>query len=70
MMPPTPAWRSCTASTYGQAGKLKPLEAESDLPFYVDVLGAVDKRKSFLGVPYKGIMAMTTVEQAGEIADR
>jgi len=51
------------------AGKLKPLEAEGDLPFYVDVLGAVDKRKSFLGVPYKGIVAMTTVEEAGEIAD-
>lgn len=50
-------------------GKLKPLEAEGDLPFYVDVLGAVDKRKSFLGVPYKGIVPMTTVEQAGEIAE-
>jgi len=50
------------------AGKLKPLQAEGDLPFYVDVLGAIDKRKSFLGVPYKGIVAMTTVEEAGEIA--
>jgi len=51
------------------AGKLKPMEKESDLPFYVDVLGAIDKRKSFLGVPYKGITAMTTVEEAGEIVD-
>jgi hypothetical protein len=51
------------------AGKLKPLEAKGDLPFYVDALGAIDKRKSFLGVPYKGITAMTTVEEAGEIAD-
>lgn len=51
------------------AGKLKPIEAEGDLPFYIDVLGAVDKRKSFLGVPYKGLTAMTTVEEAGEIVD-
>jgi len=51
------------------AGKLNPIEEEGDLPFYVDVLGAIDKRKSFLGVPYKGITAMTTVDEAGEIVD-
>ncbi|MFC3341497.1 DUF5696 domain-containing protein [Paenibacillus abyssi] len=50
-------------------GQLTPVEAEGGLPFYVDVLGAVDKRKSFLGVPYKGLVPMTTIEQAGEIAD-
>ncbi|RAP76870.1 hypothetical protein DL346_12150 [Paenibacillus montanisoli] len=49
---------------------LKPKEASGSaaLPFYLDVLGAVDKRKSFLGIPYKGLMPMTTVKQAGEIA--
>lgn len=51
------------------AGKIAPIAEEGDIPFYVDVLGAVDKRKSFLGVPYKGIVAMTTIEEAGEIAD-
>jgi hypothetical protein len=49
------------------AGKLKPIEANNDMPFYVDVLGAVDKRKTFLGVPYQGIVSMTTFEEAGEI---
>lgn len=51
-------------------GVLKPREAEGDLPFYLDVLGAVDKRKSFLGVPYKGLVPMTTFEEAGVIARR
>ena len=50
-------------------GALKPRDAEGDLPFYLDVLGAVDKRKSFLGVPYKGLVPMTTYAQAGEIAE-
>ncbi|MBB3114634.1 hypothetical protein FHS18_006772 [Paenibacillus phyllosphaerae] len=54
-----------------EEGHLTPIEAanEEGLPFFVDVLGAIDKRKSFLGVPYKGLLPMTTVEQAGEIAD-
>ncbi|MFS0857469.1 DUF5696 domain-containing protein [Paenibacillus taichungensis] len=47
---------------------LKPLEDESILPFYVDVLGAVDKKASFLGVPYRTTLAMTTYEQAAEMA--
>ncbi|MFB9327930.1 DUF5696 domain-containing protein [Paenibacillus aurantiacus] len=52
-------------------GRLNAIAAEDEegLPFFVDVLGAVDKRKSFLGVPYKGIVPMTTVQQADEIAD-
>ncbi|SFF28700.1 hypothetical protein SAMN05216378_5796 [Paenibacillus catalpae] len=50
-------------------GLLKPVEAGEGLPFFVDVLGAIDKRKSFLGVPYKGLVPMTTVDQAGVIAD-
>ncbi|QHW34500.1 hypothetical protein GZH47_29375 [Paenibacillus rhizovicinus] len=51
-----------------EQGVLKPLKTEGQLPFYVDVLGAVDKQKSFLGVPYKGLMPMTTIDQAGQIA--
>lgn len=49
-------------------GVLQPLKAQAQLPFYVDLLGAVDKRKSFLGVPYKGLMTMTTIDQASQIA--
>ncbi|WP_274361293.1 DUF5696 domain-containing protein [Paenibacillus thermotolerans] len=51
-------------------GKLKPLESEGDMPFFLSVLGAVDKRKTFLGVPYNGMIAMTSFEDAGSIADR
>ncbi|MFC4808581.1 DUF5696 domain-containing protein [Paenibacillus sp. GCM10023250] len=51
-----------------KAGVLQPLKPQAQLPFYVDLLGAVDRRKSFLGVPYKGLMTMTTIEQASRIA--
>ena len=51
-------------------GKLKRLPSEGDLPFFLSVLGAVDKRKTFLGVPYKGMLSMTTFDEAGAIADR
>ncbi|HEX7056902.1 MAG TPA: DUF5696 domain-containing protein [Bacilli bacterium] len=51
-------------------GVLKPRKAKKNLPFYVDILGAVEKRKTFLGVPYKGLVPMTTFAEAGEIADK
>lgn len=47
---------------------LKPLAEQTALPFYVDVLGAVDKKASFLSVPYRTTIAMTTYEQATEMA--
>lgn len=56
--------------TLERQGDLTPLTEQADLPFYVSVLGAVDKRKTFLGVPYQGIVPLTTFEQAGEMADR
>lgn len=49
---------------------LKPITGEADMPFYMSVLGAVDKRKTFLGVPYKGMTSMTTFDEAGEIVDQ
>ncbi|CAH1207145.1 DUF5696 domain-containing protein [Paenibacillus sp. JJ-223] len=51
-----------------ERGQLKPIGEEGGLPFYVNVLGAVDKRASFLGVPYRSLMAMTTYGQASEMA--
>ncbi|WP_339303329.1 DUF5696 domain-containing protein [Paenibacillus sp. FSL R5-0519] len=47
---------------------LKPLAEQTELPFYMDVLGAVDKKASFLSVPYRSTLAMTTYEQAAEMA--
>jgi hypothetical protein len=56
--------------TLERQGVLQPLEAEGEMPFYVSVLGAVDVRKTFLGVPYKGMIAMTTFDEAQAIARR
>lgn len=60
------------ARTYREAlvgqNKLQPLEEGADLPFYVDVLGSIDKQKSFLGVPYDAVVSMTSFEEAGQIA--
>ncbi|MCA0754978.1 hypothetical protein KP806_07935 [Paenibacillus sp. N4] len=50
------------------AGALKPLKEETALPFYLDIAGAVDKQKSFLGVPYRSVVSMTNFEQASELA--
>ncbi|MBP3965152.1 hypothetical protein I8J30_20715 [Paenibacillus sp. DLE-14] len=49
---------------------LKPIGSQTGLPFYLDVLGAVDKQKSILGIPYKGLMPMTTIDQAGQMAEQ
>lgn len=39
------------------------------LPFFLDILGAVDKRQTFLGVPYYAATPLTTYEQAEQIID-
>lgn len=49
---------------------LHPLEAGGEIPFYLDMLGAVDKQKSLLGVPYRSEIAMTSYGQAGQIAEQ
>lgn len=51
-------------------GMLTPLADERDLPLFVSVLGAVDKRKTFLGIPYRGMVSMTTFEEASEMVNR
>ncbi|CAI6016593.1 hypothetical protein PAECIP112173_00086 [Paenibacillus sp. JJ-100] len=53
-----------------EAGVLEPLTEQTELPFYMDILGAVDIRTSFLSVPYRTTLPMTTYEQAAEIASR
>ena len=35
-----------------------------DIPLYLDVLGGVETKKHVMGVPYTGISAMTTYEEA------
>jgi len=55
--------------TEEEAG-MRPITADSGkLPFYVDVVGAVTKTKSILGVPYESQFPVTTFKEAGVIAD-
>lgn len=53
-----------------QQGVLSPLTGEQELPMFVSVLGAIDKRKTILGVPYQGMVPMTTFKQAEAIVDQ
>lgn len=50
-------------------GKLTEQTASGELPFYMDIIGGVETKKHFVGVPYDGIYAMTTYEQAGKLVD-
>ncbi|WDH84640.1 DUF5696 domain-containing protein [Paenibacillus urinalis] len=51
-----------------EQGVLQPLAAQEDIPFYVDIVGAIDKQQSFLGVPYDATVPMTTFKEAQGIA--
>lgn len=53
-----------------EEGILKPLSDKQSMPFYLSVLGAVDKRKTFLGIPYKGMVSMTSFNEASHIVER
>ncbi len=44
-------------------------EEETDIPFYLDVVGGVKMQQSILGVPYLSVYPMTTFEEAGIIVD-
>lgn len=41
----------------------------SDIPFYLDFIGAINKTQYFLGMPRKGTEPLTTFAQASEIID-
>lgn len=48
---------------------LKKVSSDRKAPFYLDILGGVEKRVAFMGIPYRTTYAMTTFEEAGLIAD-
>src|SRR5690606_31319073 len=52
-----------------EKGLLSKLESEEGIPFYIELLGAIDKTKPIMGMPLKGIEALTTYEQAEKIID-
>lgn len=47
--------------------KLTRLEASSKLPFYVEFIGGIPKKKFFLGIPYHAYESLTTFEQAQKV---
>ncbi|MCC3372034.1 DUF5696 domain-containing protein [Cohnella sp. REN36] len=42
-------------------------ESTGELPFYLELVGGIPKRKSVLGIPYKAIVPLTTFDQAQTI---
>ncbi|MCL2664589.1 MAG: DUF5696 domain-containing protein [Defluviitaleaceae bacterium] len=49
-------------------GRLTKKTEAGDTPFYMDIIGSVEKRVAFLGAPYTTSIPMTTNGLAGEIA--
>lgn len=51
-------------------GRLEVRESETgDIKLYYDVICGVEEDKSFLGVKYRGLRAMTTFDEAGDMAE-
>lgn len=53
-----------------EQGYLTKKEQKEDLPLYIELLGGINIRKTFLGFPYYGIEVLTTYEQAKNIIDK
>ncbi|TYP79822.1 DUF5696 domain-containing protein [Paenibacillus methanolicus] len=51
-------------------GKLKPMQGELTSPFILELAGAIDVRKTILGVPYSSSEALTTFKQARSLLER
>lgn len=51
-------------------GVLTVQAAQEDIKFYYDVVAALEMTESFLGKQYMGLTAMTTFEEAGQIAQQ
>lgn len=58
---------NCYADYLTEKGVLSDTVQESAAPFYVELLGATDKTKYMLGIPYEGTQTLTTFSQAEEI---
>jgi hypothetical protein len=51
-------------------GVLQRLDASDELPFYLELIGAIPKQKSFLGIPYESMSPLTTYDQAIDILEQ
>lgn len=50
-------------------GILKETNQSESVPFYLDIIGGVEQKKHIMGIPYEGVCAMTTYDEASEIVD-
>ncbi len=50
-----------------KGGLLSEAESDENAPFFMEVLGAVNKDKFILGIPYQSTVQATTIDQAKEI---
>jgi len=41
--------------------------AKEDMPFYLELIGSIDKQKHFAGIPYRALEPLTTFDQAQTI---
>jgi len=57
------AYRDHLARTYGW----KPEDGGKGVPFYLDLVGDIPRRTSFLGIPYNKMEPLTTFDEAAEI---
>lgn len=52
-----------------ETGVLTPLDGPGDRSFYMDVVGAIDVRRHFMGTPYTTTEIMTTLDDAERFVD-
>lgn len=45
-------------------------KSSDQLPFHLDIIGAITKQTSFMGVPYDAITALTTMDEAKQIGEK
>ena len=50
-------------------GILKETNQSESVPLYLDIIGGVEQNKHIMGIPYEGVCAMTTYDEASEIVD-
>jgi len=46
---------------------MEPVQEQKDMPFFLDLVGTIEKSDRVLGIPYQKTISLTTVEQASDI---
>lgn len=49
---------------------LQRMKQAAHIPFFLDMIGAVNTRRTFLGIPYQAEVALTTYKQAEQVLQR